>query len=89
MARGQACHLDIAFPFDVAEVPYQHLLQMTETFLGRPVPEITHRWARVYSQVTDGSLYFRAQLAPGVVVVTGPGGRGMTMSTAIAEETFQ
>ncbi|MGA8427840.1 MAG: TIGR03364 family FAD-dependent oxidoreductase [Candidatus Dormiibacterota bacterium] len=77
------------FPFDVAEAPYQHLLQVTETFLGRPVPEITQRWAGVYSRVTDGSLYFRAQLAPGVVVVTGPGGRGMTMSPAIAEETFQ
>jgi len=77
------------FPFDVAEAPYQHLLRVTERFLGRPVPEVTHRWAGVYSQVTDGSLYFRRQLAPGVVVVTGPGGRGMTMSPAIAEETFQ
>jgi len=25
---------------------------------------------------------------PGVVLVTGPGGRGMTCSPAIAEETF-
>ncbi|MFZ0994870.1 MAG: TIGR03364 family FAD-dependent oxidoreductase [Candidatus Dormiibacterota bacterium] len=77
------------FPFDVAEAPYQHLIKLTEAFLGRPVPAVTHRWAGVYSQVTDDSLYFRAQLAPGVVVVTGPGGRGMTMSPAIAEETFQ
>ena len=30
-----------------------------------------------------------SQIAPGVVLVTGPGGRGMTCSPAIAEETFQ
>jgi hypothetical protein len=27
-------------------------------------------------------------VAPGVMLVTGPGGRGMTCSPAIAEETF-
>jgi glycine/D-amino acid oxidase-like deaminating enzyme len=57
--------------------------------LGREVPPIERRWAGVYSQVTDDSLYYRAEVEPGVVVVTGPGGRGMTLSPAIAEETFQ
>jgi glycine/D-amino acid oxidase-like deaminating enzyme len=42
----------------------------------------------VYSQVTTPYLYYRAEVAPGVVLVTGPGGRGMTCSPAIAEETF-
>jgi len=31
----------------------------------------------------------RAEAEPGVVLVTGPGGRGMTCSPAIAEETFR
>jgi glycine/D-amino acid oxidase-like deaminating enzyme len=42
----------------------------------------------VYSQVTDDRLYYRSEVEPGVLLVTGPGGRGMTMSPAIAEETF-
>ena len=33
-------------------------------------------------------LYFRALVAPGVVLITGPGGRGMTLAPAIAEQTF-
>ena len=43
---------------------------------------------RMYSQVTGSELYHRSQVAPGVVLVTGPGGSGMTMAPAIAEETF-
>ena len=46
------------------------------------------RWAGVYSQVTTSELYHRSQVAPGVVLVTGPGGRGMTCSPAIAEDSF-
>jgi glycine/D-amino acid oxidase-like deaminating enzyme len=42
----------------------------------------------VYSQVTTDELYHRSQVAPGVILVTGPGGRGMTCAPAIAEETF-
>jgi len=34
------------------------------------------------------ALYHRSEVDPGVVLVTGPGGRGMTCSPAIAEETF-
>ena len=35
------------------------------------------------------ALYHRSEVEPGVVLVTGPGGRGMTCSSAIAEETFR
>jgi glycine/D-amino acid oxidase-like deaminating enzyme len=46
--------------------------------------------AGVYSEVASGGavIYHRSEVAPGVVLVTGPGGRGMTCSPAIAEETF-
>jgi FAD dependent oxidoreductase TIGR03364 len=77
------------FDFDVDEVPYEHLLAKAEHLLGTALPPTRRRWAGVYSQVTGGpDLYYRAQVAPGVVLVTGPGGRGMTCSPAIAEETF-
>jgi FAD dependent oxidoreductase TIGR03364 len=76
------------FPFDVDERYYGHLRAVSEELLGRALPPIVKRWAGVYSQTTDDTLYHRSSPCPGVVIVTGPGGRGMTMSPAIAEETF-
>jgi len=38
--------------------------------------------------VAGHALYHRSEVEPGVVLVTGPGGRGMTCSPAIAHETF-
>lgn len=79
------------FPFDVDEQPYRHLCGVATGLLGEGLPPIVRRWAGVYSQVVDPSgtvPYFRADLDPGVEVVTGPGGRGMTMAPAIARETF-
>ena len=39
--------------------------------------------------MTDDRIYYRTTVEPGVVVVTGPAGRGMTLSPAIAEETWE
>jgi FAD dependent oxidoreductase TIGR03364 len=77
------------FPFDVDEGPYQHLLSQAERLLGAGLPAVRRRWAGVYSQVTGDDLYHRSVVAPGVVLVTGPGGRGMTCAPAIAEDTFR
>jgi FAD dependent oxidoreductase TIGR03364 len=88
---GDTHATDEPFPFDVDEAPYRHLLGVAEGLLGVPLPPVTRRWAGVYSQVTadaGGAVYLRADVAAGVQVVTGPGGRGMTLSPAIAEETF-
>jgi FAD dependent oxidoreductase TIGR03364 len=76
------------FAFDVDEVPYDHLRGRAERLLGTALPATRRRWAGVYSQVTTDELYHRSAVAPGVILVTGPGGRGMTCSPAIAEETF-
>ena len=76
------------FAFDVHEDAYDHLRGQAERLLGTPLPRTERRWAGVYSQVTGRELYYRSPLAPGVVLVTGPGGRGMTCAPAIAEETF-
>ena len=76
------------FDFAVEEEPYDHLRETAEALLGRALPRIERRWAGVYCETTDGSLYHRSAVAPGVIAVTAPGGRGMTCSPAIAEETF-
>jgi glycine/D-amino acid oxidase-like deaminating enzyme len=76
------------FAFDVDEAPYDHLRGRAEQLLGTALPATRRRWAGVYSQVTTDELYHRSAVAPGVILVTGPGGRGMTCSPAIAEETF-
>jgi FAD dependent oxidoreductase TIGR03364 len=80
------------FPFDVDEEPYAHLSARAEALLGVPIPRVQRRWAGVYSEVDPAvsqALYHRSEVEPGVVLVTGPGGRGMTCAPAIAEETFR
>jgi len=86
---GDTHSYDEPFGFDVDEDAYDHLLSRASTLLGVPLPRVQRRWAGVYSEVVGTqALYHRSDVAPGVVLVTGPGGRGMTCSPAIAEETF-
>jgi FAD dependent oxidoreductase TIGR03364 len=87
---GDTHEYDEPFTFDVDEDAYDHLRARAEALLGTELPKVQRRWAGVYSEVvgTD-ALYHRSEVAPGVVLVTGPGGRGMTCSPAIAEETFR
>jgi FAD dependent oxidoreductase TIGR03364 len=78
------------FPFDLHDDPYQHLTCVAEAQLGRPLPRVPRRWAGVYCERTDtGHVALRRQVADGVVLITGPGGRGMTCSPAIAEATAE
>jgi FAD dependent oxidoreductase TIGR03364 len=86
---GDTHAYDEPFAFDVDEDAYDHLRSRAETLLGTSLPKVRRRWAGVYSEMAGtGALYHRSEVAPGVVLVTGPGGRGMTCSPAIAEETF-
>lgn len=76
------------FPFDVHEDPYDHLRGRAEELLGRRLPRVARRWAGVYAQCSDPeTVVHREQVLPGVWLVTGPGGRGMTGSPVIAEDT--
>jgi FAD dependent oxidoreductase TIGR03364 len=78
------------FPFDLHDDPYQHLTGVAEALLGRSLPRVLRRWAGVYCERVDtGHVALRRQVAEGVVLVTGPGGRGMTCSPAIAESTAE
>ncbi len=99
---GDTHTYDEPFPFDLEEAPTGHLLGVAGSLLGA-IPGIARRWAGIYSQVVPaagesqvvtageavGPIYHRAEVAAGVQLVTGPGGRGMTLSPAIAEETFR
>jgi len=76
------------FPFDLDEAPYQHLAGVVESLLGRPLPPIVRRWAGVYAQCLDPTqVVYRRAVDPALWLVTGPGGRGMTLAPAIAEST--
>ncbi|MFI2613369.1 TIGR03364 family FAD-dependent oxidoreductase [Streptomyces sp. NPDC018584] len=85
---GDTHEYEHPFAFDTVEDPYDHLTEVVEGFLGRPLPKITRRWAGVYAQCVDTSrVVHRQQVRDGMWLVTGPGGRGMTCSPAIAETT--
>ncbi|MGW7052629.1 TIGR03364 family FAD-dependent oxidoreductase [Streptomyces sp. NPDC054887] len=85
---GDTHEYEHPFAFDVVEEPYAHVAGVAESFLGRVLPPIRHRWAGVYAQCTDTSrVVHRQRVRDGVWLVTGPGGRGMTCSPAIAETT--
>jgi glycine/D-amino acid oxidase-like deaminating enzyme len=77
------------FDFALTEDPSMELLRRAEGILGTALPPVVRRWDGVYAQCTDGALCARVEVMPGVWVVTGPGGRGMTCSPAIAADTLQ
>ncbi|MEV6104633.1 TIGR03364 family FAD-dependent oxidoreductase [Streptomyces sp. NPDC051940] len=85
---GDTHEYEQPFGFDTVEDPYDHLAEVAETLLGRPLPKIRRRWAGVYAQCHgDDPVIHRRRVRDGVWLVTGPGGRGMTCSPAIAETT--
>ena len=79
---------DEPFDFAVDESPYDCLRARAESILGWELPPVVRRWAGVYSAVTDGGICYRQAIEPAVWVVTGPAGRGMTLSPAIAEQSW-
>ncbi|MFI9718088.1 TIGR03364 family FAD-dependent oxidoreductase [Streptomyces sp. NPDC052396] len=85
---GDTHEYETPFGFDVDEAPYEHLTAAAERLLGRPLPAVRRRWAGVYAQCLDTTrVVHRERVRDGVWLVTGPGGRGMTCSPAIAETT--
>lgn len=85
---GDTHEYDEPFGFDVDEAPYAYLVDVVEGLLGRALPPVQRRWAGVYSQCLDPQqLVCRTNPDDGLWVVTGPGGRGMTLGPALAEQT--
>ena len=63
------------------------ILEEARTFLDVPDFRIAERWHGVYSTHPEKS-YFESEPAPGVRIITGLGGSGMTLSFGMAERTL-
>jgi FAD dependent oxidoreductase TIGR03364 len=85
---GDTHAYDEPFDFALQEDPTLELLDRAARLLGTALPPVARRWEGVYAQCTDDAVCAREELRPGVWMVTGPGGRGMTCSPAIAADTM-
>ena len=85
---GDTHEYDEPFDFALAEDPTVELLARAAGILGTPLPPVRRRWEGVYAQCRDGRVCLREEMRPGVFMVTGPGGRGMTCAPAIAADTL-
>lgn len=73
-------------PFD-AEHINTIILDYLSTFTSLPALTITERWHGIYPKVA-GQTHLLLDVAPGVTVVNGLGGAGMTLSFGLAEEVI-
>jgi FAD dependent oxidoreductase TIGR03364 len=64
------------------------ILGYVRGFLNAPVMKIAQRWHGVYAKHPE-KPYLVITPAPGVRIVSSPGGAGMTLSFGIAEETIE
>ena len=85
---GDTHAYDEPFDFALSEDPTEELLARAGRILGRPLPPVRRRWEGVYAQCLDGRVCLREEVEQSVWIVTGPGGRGMTCSPAIAADTL-
>jgi FAD dependent oxidoreductase TIGR03364 len=72
-------------PFDRDDVNAA-ILSYLATFAIAPTLAIAERWHGIYPKLTDGGSEFVATPEPGVTIVNGLGGAGMTLSFGLAEE---
>jgi hypothetical protein len=63
------------------------MLGYIRTFLKAPTLRISQRWYGVYAKHPE-QPYLVLNPAPGVRIITSPGGSGMTLSFGIAEDTI-
>ncbi len=86
---GDTHAYDEPFDFASSEDAYDHLHERAASILGRPLPAgrppMDRRLLPGRSTAPSATA---ARCSSGVWVVTGPGGRGMTLSPAIAEHTI-
>jgi FAD dependent oxidoreductase TIGR03364 len=85
---GDTHSYDEPFAVAVDEEPYTWLRSRAEDILGCPIPPVVRRWEGIYSLTTDARMLYREEVEPGVVAITGLAGRGMTLSPAVAEQTW-
>jgi FAD dependent oxidoreductase TIGR03364 len=85
---GDTHAYDEPFDFAVDETLYDALRHRAESILGWSLPPVVRRWAGTYAATTDDRTHWSCPIDSAVRVVTAPAGRGMTLSPAIAEQTW-
>jgi FAD dependent oxidoreductase TIGR03364 len=85
---GDTHAYDEPFDFALSEAPTEELTARAARILGAPLPPVCRRWEGTYSQRRDGGVCLREEIEERVVLVTGPGGRGMTCAPALASDTL-
>ena len=78
--------------FDAPDRPMDMIHAAAKSLIGPALPRIERRWTGVYHQMDPArsdEIYLRREAARHVTLITGAGGRGMTLAPAIAEESFQ
>jgi glycine/D-amino acid oxidase-like deaminating enzyme len=85
---GDTHAYDEPFDFALSEAPTTELVSRAARILGGELPPVRRRWEGVYAECRDGAVCLREQIDERVWLVTGPGGRGMTCSPAIARDTL-
>lgn len=75
-------------PFDYDSEPEAWMLDRLSEVLADSPPPVVRRWTGLYSQHAAGAACLRLTPDPGLMLVTGLGGRGMTLSPAIASESL-
>ncbi len=74
-------------PFDKQEINTLILRELAKV-IRLPTWDLAATWHGIYAKYPDG-LFWEAEPMPGVLLRTGLGGNGMTLSLAIAERLFQ
>ena len=64
------------------------ILDYLATFFTAPNRTVQRRWTGTYAKCQNGASQFRSKPLPGVEIVTGVGGSGMTRSLALGEQTI-
>ena len=74
-------------PFDKAMID-ELILRELRQLIDLPDWTVGERWHGIYAQL-PGQVQFVHEVEPGVTMITGAGGCGMTMSFGLADETWE
>jgi FAD dependent oxidoreductase TIGR03364 len=72
-------------PFDKTEIN-ELIVRYLSTFLVSPSIQLAATWNGTYTKLTNGATELVVSPLPGVTIVNGVGGAGMTLSFGLAEE---
>jgi FAD dependent oxidoreductase TIGR03364 len=75
-------------PFDEQSIN-EKILECMREVLQLPPVRLMQTWHGVYAKLTDGGSELVREASPGVTIVNGLGGLGMTLSFGLAEELIE